>query len=176
MDIKGGVMGWADDMHEGGYTENHGGLMDDVPSSSSRSKRYKSPKVQNKSGPGSRWSEDDRNQMIGMYEADVNITIIAKKLNRSPFAIACQLYDKNEIPDSIRKQFQEDSTFDASISTIDLEIKNLEKIKSAKVRKLKDKEYKLRLKEDKLKMIETVKSIIVLVIFVIIVVSLQNLF
>jgi hypothetical protein len=178
-------MGWADDMHEEGYTKEHGGLMDDAPSRSSRSMRYKPAKGKNKSGPGSRWSEDDRNQMIDMYKADVSIIIIAKKLNRTPFAIAYQLYNKNIIPDSIRNKFKEASSFDTSINTINRHINNYKKIKNTKVRKLKMQEDKLKMQEDELIMkedklimkedefimTETVKSILILVIVVIIFIS-----
>jgi hypothetical protein len=129
-------MGWADDMYEGGYTEEHGGLMDDAPSMSARPKASKG----RKSGPGSIWSDHDRNQMVDMFKADVSIKIIAKKLNRTPLAIACQLYNISKISGSIKDKFIEDRSFDTSISTINHDIKNHNKItrkENTKVRKLK---------------------------------------
>jgi len=129
-------MGWSDDMYEGGYTEEHGGLMDDAPSMLSRPKASSG----NNSGPGSKWSDHDRNQMVDMYKADVSITIIAKKLNRTPLAIACQLYNKSEISGSIRDKFLEDRSFDTSISTINRNVYNHNKItrkENTKVHKFK---------------------------------------
>jgi hypothetical protein len=134
-------MGWADDMYEGGYTEEHGGLMDDAPSMRSRPKASKG----RKSGPGSRWSEHDRNQMVDMFKADVSIKIIAKKLNRTPLAIACQLYNKSKISGIIRDKFIEDSSFDTSISTINRDINNHNKI----TRKENTKVRKFKIEEDK---------------------------
>ncbi len=161
-------MGWADDMHEQGYTEEHGGLMDDAPSRSSRSMRYK-PSKGKKSSPGSRWSEHDRNQMIDMHKADVSIKKIAKKLNRTPLAIACQLYNKGKISDSTRNTFfKGGSSFDTTNRTTNRNINNHDKDPwgNNKVRKLK-------MEESKLKMNETVKSILILVIAVILIVSLR---
>lgn len=135
-------MGWADDMYDAGYTEEHGGLMDDAPSMRSRPKESKGKK----SGPGSRWSEHDRNQMVDMYKADISIKIIAKKLNRTPLAIACQLYNKSEIPVSIKDKFLEDRSFDASISTINRDAYNRNKInqiENTKVRNSKIEEDKV---------------------------------
>jgi len=135
-------MGWSDDMYEGGYTEEHGGLMDDAPSMLSRPKASSG----NNSGPGSKWSDHDRNQMVDMYKADVSITIIAKKLNRTPLAIACQLYNKSEISGSIRDKFLEDRSFDTSISTINRNVYNHNKItrkENTKVRKFKIEEDKV---------------------------------
>lgn len=162
-------MGWADDMHDEGYTEEHGGLMDDAPSRSSRSIRYKSSKGKNKSGPGSKWTEGDSNQLIVMYIADVSIKNIAKKLNRTPHAIAYQLYLKNKISESVRVRFKGGSSYDASFSTINRDIYKQDKItqkENIKVRQLK-------IEEDKLKMQETVKSILILVIAVILIVSIR---
>jgi hypothetical protein len=158
-------MGWADDMHDEGYTEEHGGLMDDAPSRSSRSMRYKPSKRKNKSGPGSRWSEDDHNQMIAMYKANVSIIQIAKKLNRTPLAIAYQLYNKGKISDGILNNFKEKSSFDTSISTINRDIYKQEKIQVKNARKER--------KEDIKKMKETVQSILILVVAVILILSLQ---
>ena len=134
-------MGWADDMYEGGYTEEHGGLMDDAPSMRSRPKASKG----RKSGPGTRWSDHDRNQMVDMFKADVSIKIIAKKLNRTPLAIACQLYNKSKISGSIRDKFMEDRSFDTSISTINRDINNHNKI----TRKENTKVRKFKIEEDK---------------------------
>jgi hypothetical protein len=127
-------MGWADGMYEGDYTEEHGGLMDDAPSMCSRPKASKG----RKSGPGSRWSDHDRNQIVDMFKANVSIKLIAKKLNRTPLAIACQLYNKSKISGSIRDKFIEDRSFDTSISTINRDINNHNKItrkENTKVRK-----------------------------------------
>lgn len=107
-------MGWADDMHEAGYTKEHGGLMDEGSSFHSYQKTSKSKK----SGPGSRWTEYDRNRMVDMYKTGVNIKKIAQKLNRTPLAIACQLYNKNEITSTIKEKFLEERSFDTSINTI----------------------------------------------------------
>lgn len=134
-------MGWADDMYEGGYTEEHGGLIDDAPSTRARPKASKGKKT----GPGSRWSEHDRNQMVDMYEADVSFKIIAKKLNRSPLAIACQLYNKNEIPVSIKDKFLEDRSYDTSRSSIHNDMYNHNKVtqkENIKIRKFKIEEDK----------------------------------
>jgi hypothetical protein len=139
---QGVIMGWADDMYDAGYTEEHGGLMDDVPSMRSRPKESKGKK----SGPGSRWSEHDRNQMVDMYKADVSIKIIAKKLHRTPLAIACQLYNKSEISVSIKDKFLEDRSFDTCISTINRNVYNHNKItrkENTKVRKFKIEEDKV---------------------------------
>lgn len=111
-------MGWADDMYEKGYTKEHGGLMEDTPSRSSRSMRYKSSNGKNKIGPGSKWTEYDSNQMIQMYSADVSIRRIAKKLNRTPYSIAYRLFNQNKISENTRHKFKGDSSFDTSISLI----------------------------------------------------------
>jgi hypothetical protein len=162
-------MGWADDMHEEGYTEEHGGLMDDAPSRSPRSKRYKPSKGKNKSGPGSKWTEDDCNQLFGMYIADVSIKNIAKKLNRTPHAIAYQLYLKNKISESVRLRFKGESSYDASFSTINRDIYKHDKL----FQEISIKGPILKMEKDKFRMNETVKSILILVIAVLLIVSIR---
>ena len=134
-------MGWADDMYEGGYTKEHGGLMNDSPSMRSRPEASKG----RKSGPGSRWSEHDRKKMVDMFKADISIKIIAKKLNRTPLAIACQLYNKSEISVIIKDKFLEDRSFDTSISTINRNIYN----KNIIIRKESTKIQKFKKEKDK---------------------------
>ena len=111
-------MGWADDMYEKGYTREHGGIMDDKPSSPPNSNRYKSSNAQRKSGPNSRWLEYDRTKMIELYEKDISIRIIAKKLNRSPYAIAYQLFNMNKISEDVRNKFKGESRFDTTYRAI----------------------------------------------------------
>lgn len=136
-------MGWADDMYENGYTEEHGGLMRDVPSTPSR------PRVSNgkKSGPGSRWSQHDLNQMVDMYEADISIREIAEELNRTPLAIAYQLYNKGKISSSIKDKFLHDRSFNTSIRLINRNVNYHKKI----ARKKSTKAQKLKTEEDKFK-------------------------
>lgn len=136
-------MGWADDMYEGGYTREHGGLMNDSSSYRSSSKIS----TGRKSGPGSKWSEHDRIQMVNMFKADLSIKLIAEKLNRTPLAIAYQLYHKNEISVVIRDKFLNDRSFDTSVSIINRAKYNKNKVtweKNTKVQKIKPEKDKYK--------------------------------
>ena len=90
--------------------------MEDTQLKPTRSMRYKSSNGKNKTGPVSRWTEYDSNQMIQMYSADISIRRVAKKLNRTPYSIAYRLFNENKISENIRHKFKGDSSFDTSIS------------------------------------------------------------
>lgn len=111
-------MGWADDMYEKGYTGEHGGIMDDKLSSPPHSNRYKASNLQRKSGPFSRWLEYDRTKLIELYEKDISIRTIAKKLDRTPHAIAYQLFNMNKISEDVRNKFKGGSSFDTTYRVI----------------------------------------------------------
>jgi hypothetical protein len=107
-------MGWADDMYEKGYTSEHGGTMDEKPSRTKRSNYTE----YSKGGPGSKWTEAGRERMIEMYESDLSIRIIAKELNRTPYAVAYQLFNMNKISENIKDKFKNINTFDTSVRCI----------------------------------------------------------
>lgn len=120
-------MGDVDDMYEMGLTKEHGGLLDErawgSPDSNKngpyKKNRYIKSNAVRKSGPGSRWTENDRTSLMDMYQNDVSIRVIAKKLDRTPYAIAFQLHKRSLIPAVVKDKFKNDKHFDASIGSID---------------------------------------------------------
>jgi IS30 family transposase len=111
-------MGWSDDMYEAGLTKEHGGLMEEERTSLPRSSRNFASRGKSKSGRGSRWTANDRKEMIGLYENDVSIRTISKILNRTPYGIAYQLFNMNKITENVKHNFKANSAFDTSYGVL----------------------------------------------------------
>jgi hypothetical protein len=98
-------MGWADDMHDAGYTSEHGGLMDRncYSNSSSSTTRVNSSKpIGNNSGKS--WTNGARYKVASLYASGDDIESIASVFSRTPYAIAWQLFNMDKISAYEREQ------------------------------------------------------------------------
>lgn len=89
-----------------------------------RGRRYTKPKSswRPESGHGSKWSHKQKIKVTKLFNEGISVVDIAKRLNRTPHAIAWQLYLQEEISEVERNKFKKDSEYDIS-KTILLKIK-----------------------------------------------------
>ena len=100
-------MGWADDMYEAGYTSEHGGLMGDgwnEDESSSRS--FKREKNLQGNNNGKLWTDSARYEVAVLYGKGVSVESIAEEFQRTPYAIAWQLFNLNKLTNDQKESFK----------------------------------------------------------------------
>lgn len=97
-------MGWADDMYNMGYTEEHGGLMHDswYDKGNNNNKKKMQVKI---SKHGQNWNQNERLLVVENYSKGQPVNQIAEEFNRSSYAIAWQLFNMGEIDMEQREYF-----------------------------------------------------------------------